>query len=68
MPFYRLVFPTPPDIAIENARTAHIEIDRVLEVGDLVEHGGKRWRVSEAPVEQPESGEMADLMVWPVDD
>jgi len=68
MPSYRLVFPAPPDTAIENSPTAHIESgDRIYEVGALIEHGGKKWRVSKAPVEDPRSGETVDLLVWPAE-
>jgi hypothetical protein len=68
VPSYRLIFPTPPDLALENTPTAHIDTgNRILEVGDIVEHGGSRWQVSEAPLEQPESGETADVMVWPAE-
>ncbi len=68
MPFYRLIFPTPSDLALENTPTAHVDTGhKVMEVGDVIEHGGRRWRVSQAPVEQPQSGEMADLMVWPAE-
>jgi hypothetical protein len=68
MPYYRLIFPVPDDLANENGPTAHFDSgERVFEVGDVLEHGGKRWSVSQAPLEQPESGEMADLMVWPAD-
>jgi hypothetical protein len=68
MPSYRLIFPVPEGFAIENTPTAHIETgDKVLAVGDEVEHGGKLWRVSQAPLDQPTLGETADLMVWPAD-
>jgi hypothetical protein len=67
MPSYRLIFPTSPELALENTPTAHFESDEQLEVGAVVEHDGKRWRVSQAPVEQPQSGETADVMVWPAD-
>jgi hypothetical protein len=66
MPAYRLIFPLPADVSVGDQPTAHIDTgDKLLEVGDVVEHGGERWRVSEAPLEQPESGETADVMVWP---
>jgi hypothetical protein len=68
VPSYRLIFPTSPDLALENTPTAYIDTgDRILEVGDIVDHGGSRWQVSEAPLEQPESGETADIMVWPAE-
>lgn len=65
MPHYRLVFPA--DIMIENTDTAQYESNEICEVGDVIEHGGKRWRVSKAPTEQPGYGETADLMVWPAE-
>jgi hypothetical protein len=65
MPRYRLIFPS--DIMIENTTTAAYESKEHHEVGDVIEHGGKRWRVSQAPVEQPGYGEAADLMVWPAE-
>jgi hypothetical protein len=65
MPHYRLMFPA--DLMIENTPTAQYESDEILEVGDVIEHGGKRWRVSKEPTEQPGYGETADLMVWPVE-
>jgi hypothetical protein len=65
--YYRLIFPTEADQTIENTRTAEIASDHPYEVGDEIEHGGKRWRVSEAPVEQPENESTADLMVWPAE-
>ena len=68
MPRYRLVFPAPSDLATENTPTAYVESgDEVYGVGAVIEHRGKRWRVTQAPLEQPESGETADLMVWPAD-
>ena len=68
MPRYRLIFPTPEGISIENAETTTIDSgDEIYGVGAEIEHDGKRWRVSQAPMEQPELGESVDLMVWPVD-
>ena len=67
MPSYRLVFPPPEGVASARAPTAHIESDRFYEVGDEIEHGGRRWRVAEAPIDDPTPGATADLMVWPVD-
>jgi hypothetical protein len=65
--YYRLIFPTDADQSIENARTAEIASDHPYEVGDEIRHGGKLWRVSEAPVEQPRAESTADLMVWPAE-
>ncbi|HWE80512.1 MAG TPA: hypothetical protein VG265_02590 [Gaiellaceae bacterium] len=68
MPSYRLLFPRPPDLAADETPTAHIDTgDKMLEVGDIVEHGGSRWEVTQAPLEQPDAGETADVMVWPAD-
>lgn len=67
MPLYRLVFPVEPGTPIEKAHTAEIETDDEIEVGAEISHGGRRWRVSQAPVEQPEYGQVADLMLWPAD-
>jgi hypothetical protein len=67
MPSYRLIFPTPADVNIENTHTAVIESDTVYEVGAEIRHRGKLWRVSSAPLEQPTRGEIADLMVWPAE-
>jgi hypothetical protein len=68
MPSYRLIFPTPEGTPIENAKTAHIDSgDEVYGVGTEIKHGGKLWRVSQAPLDQPENTETADLMVWPAD-
>jgi len=66
MPSYRLVFPVPEGVPIEQAATAHIESDRYYHVGDEIEHGGQRWRVAEAPLDDPTLGQTADLLVWPV--
>ena len=65
--YYRLIFPNDADQSIENSRTAEIASAHPYEVGDEIRSGGKLWRVSEAPVEQPEDGSTADLMVWPAD-
>ena len=54
MPHYRLVFPS--DIMIENTETAQYESDKILEVGDVIEHGGKRWRVERSINGQPAYG------------
>jgi hypothetical protein len=68
MPSYRLIFPTPEGTAIENTETVTIDSgDEIYEVGAEIEHDGKLWRVSQAPVEDPALGETVDLMVWPVD-
>ena len=66
MPSYRLIFPQPEGIQIEATHTAHIETgDKIYNVGDELEHGGKRWVVTKAPLDQPSHGESEDLMVWP---
>jgi hypothetical protein len=66
MPSYRLIFPVPEGFATENAATAEVQTgDRILTVGDEIEHGGTLWRVSQAPLDQPTHGETADVMVWP---
>lgn len=68
MPAYRLLFPTPPGVPAVDAKTARLDTgEKLLEVGDVVEHGGRRWRVSQAPLEQPQSGETADVLVWPAE-
>ncbi len=67
MPRYRLIFPTPSGATIENTPTTEIESDEVYKVGDEIQHGGTRWRVSKAPTEDPESGQIVDLMVWPAE-
>jgi hypothetical protein len=68
VPLYRLIFPTPPLEVIENTPTAVIDSgDTVYETGAEIVYGGKRWRVSQAPVELPMEGQTADLMVWPVE-
>jgi len=72
MPRYRLIFQDPEGFALDLQGgiegTKHIDSgDEVYEVGALIEHDGKRWRVSQAPVKQPAMGEIADLMLWPAD-
>jgi hypothetical protein len=67
MPNYRLVFPVPEGTQIESSETHHIKSDTVYKVGDEIEHGGKRWRVSKAPLDDPTHGEVADLMLWPAE-
>jgi len=67
MPSYRLIFPVPEGVPIEQGRSVHIESDRFYEVGDEIEHAGARWRVTQAPLEEPALGETADLLVWPVE-
>ncbi len=68
MPLYRLVFPSHLNDPIEDAPTAVIDSgEEVYEPGTVIEHGGKNWRVSQAPVDLPELGATVDLMVWPAD-
>jgi hypothetical protein len=68
VPSYRLIFPVPEGTPIEHADSAHIESgDKYYEVGDEIEHGGKLWRVTKAPLEEPTHGETAQLMVWPAE-
>jgi hypothetical protein len=67
MPNYRLVFPVPEGTQLESARTAVVQTDKILNVGDEIEHGGTLWRVSQAPLDEPIHGETADIMVWPAD-
>jgi hypothetical protein len=67
MPIYRLVFPERPDEGPETTPTSH-EYDSgdvVLEAGHTLVYGGKRWIVSQAPLELPATDEPADVMVWP---
>jgi hypothetical protein len=68
MPNYRLIFPAPEGVRIENAETAHYDSgDQVYKVGDVIEHQGRRWQVTSTPLEEPELGATQDLMVWPVE-
>ena len=67
MPSYRLIFPVPEGTPIEEERSAHIETEKRYKVGDQIEHGGRLWQVTKAPLEEPELGETADLMLWPVE-
>ena len=68
MPSYRLIFPVPEGTPIEDAHSAHVESgDQLYRVGDEIEHRGKRWRVTKAPLEEPTHGEVADLLVWPAE-
>jgi hypothetical protein len=68
LPSYRLIFPVPEGTPIERAQSAHIESgDKFYEVGDEIEHGGKLWRVTQAPLDDPTLGETSDLMVWPAE-
>ncbi len=68
MPRYRLIFPAPPGDPIESAPTAEIDTgDEVYDVDAVFEYDGKRWRVSETTLEQQDSEESADLLVWPAD-
>jgi hypothetical protein len=68
MPSYRLIFPVPEGTPIEAAESAHIESgDQIYGVGAKIEHRGKLWRVTKAPLEEPTHGETADLMVWPAE-
>lgn len=60
---YRLVFPT--DGRAVNSQTARITSDRLYEVGDEISHSGQLWTVTQAPLEQPDDGDTADLMLWP---
>jgi chitodextrinase len=67
MPNYRLIFPVPEGTQPESAHQALITNDTYYKVGDEITHGGKAWRVTQAPLDDPIHGETADLMVWPVD-
>lgn len=65
MPKYRLIFPPRPGRPASEAPTAYVEVDEELKVGSLVEHEGRRWQVTEAPLDQPVYGSTKDVMVWP---
>jgi hypothetical protein len=68
VPRYRIVFPPRPGEPAEHSPTAHVNSgDEIYEVGTLIEHHGRRWRVSQAPLEQEDGGKEADVMVWPAD-
>jgi hypothetical protein len=67
---YRLIFEGPEGLADHyggELGSARIQSDRLYEVGDIVEHEGKRWVVTSAPLNQPALGAEADLRVWPAD-
>ncbi len=64
---YRLVFPTRPDAPLEQAETAIVESEKPYAVGDRIEHEGKVWQVTQAPMEAQHLGDFADLGVWPAD-
>jgi hypothetical protein len=66
MPIYRLVFPERPGEGPETTPTSH-EYDSgdvVLQPGHEIEYGGRRWIVSQAPLELPVTDEPVDVMVW----
>jgi hypothetical protein len=66
MPEYRVIFPVPEGLPASAAKTAIIRTGETLyEVGTEFEHDGKRWVVTQAPINQPEYGATADLLVWP---
>ncbi len=68
MPRYHLIFPALPGDPIESAPTAEIDTGaEVYDVGAEFEYNGRRWRVSETTLEQQDSEESADLLVWPAD-
>jgi hypothetical protein len=68
MPSYRLVFPVPEGVPAEDAESAHFDSgDRIYRVGDVIEFRGRRWTVTEIPVEDPTLGQTVDVMVWPAD-
>lgn len=65
MPRYRLVFPPRPGEPADQSPTAHIDSgDEVYVVGSVIEHHGRRWQVTQAPLELPDRDE-ADVLVWP---
>lgn len=62
---YRLVFPPEPGSGAQSSGTAVITSDRLLNTGDEVVHHGRHWKVSQAPLEEPEEGSVQDILVWP---
>jgi hypothetical protein len=67
MPIYRLVFPERPDEGPESTPRSR-EYDSgnvVLQPGQAIEYGGKRWIVSQTPLDLPVTDEPVDVMVWP---
>ena len=68
MPNYRLILPVAEGVPSEDAESAHIDSgDKIYSVGDEIDYRGRRWRVSQAPLEDPTLGQTADLMVWPAE-
>ncbi|MEI8105748.1 MAG: hypothetical protein WCH31_07890 [Actinomycetes bacterium] len=68
MPRYRILFPCPEGTSIENTPTAHLDSgDTVYAVGDVLEHDGQSWKVTQAPLEDDVNRDAVDLMVWPVE-
>jgi hypothetical protein len=68
LPIYRLIFPPPPGLGAQDSPTAELDSgDVVYGVGDTIEWDGKRWEVTDAPLEPPLFGASADLMVWPAE-
>ena len=60
VPLYRLIFPPRPGDPIEDAPTAEIDSgDEVYAVGAELVHEGKRWRVTEVPLETQDDEEPA---------
>jgi len=67
VPRYRLIFPPVPGTGFEQEVTAEIESEVLYKVGDVITWEGRRWQVSQAPLEDPRFDQVADLMVWPAD-
>ena len=64
VPLYRLIFPPRPGDPIEDAPSAEIDSgDEVYAVGAELVHEGKRWRVTEVPLETQDDEEPADLLL-----
>jgi hypothetical protein len=66
---YRVHFPPGGETAAvpKTLEPIELESDVPYEVGSRIEHGGRGWVVTKAPLEQQTLGAYADIEVWPAD-
>jgi hypothetical protein len=66
---YRISFPPPGETAAvpQRIKPVYLESEVPYVVGSRIEHGGREWVVTLAPLDQQTLGSYADIEVWPAE-